>query len=617
MKTSSPLNVIKHLLIVYSELVRSFKGSTALFYTFKVFALLSQLTLALLIIILIRKVGVELPVNGENGVISSSPISSDFLPGFNPSLTFLIAGVIIVQVLNVISIFGAARTLNRSWRLFEDHRVKRVLDTLSKLTLEHVFHLKKADALNNSEIMRTLQTGARMSATVSKLLLNASFSFFLLIFVISVLGIVYPLGFYISLAIFLVALIPIIFFVGRGEELSSKLEGSSKEISRKKREVIHDVFEKKFNITPNDETSSSDLNFVEEMDVIEGRFQLVSSSAFVITTLTQTGFLIILMLMLFLHPQRDLKVDVVIISLLIISWVLNAFKAFMSQIITASRFVVQIRDYNNFMKSCHTAMLTPPSTNAPNLNVSHKVRFFDEIPFKELSSGQIFGLITYRSNAFLDWCDFWFDLFEEPVSITSFLNRAVYIDTPPSNLENYTARQLLSTGEVFDQEKYTAAIEVVNSWIDVPSGAKKEAVKPPKAKPFDLVCLTPDLDIDAPLSTDDVNLQLLMLVKIVMRMPEHSAPVIIDASILSNIPLHTREHLWKCLVKNVVFLRDRHARPHLRSLKTDMNFLLMDTSTGPLIAKPLLLDQMQARISEFMKAETKVRENDDLQDLLV
>jgi hypothetical protein len=581
---------------LFKDILASFKLNCAAFYLFELLGLISQLSIALVFLLLFRKLGLgESPIATQDLQAGYQAV----LKSWSQAVTMnqLLAALISCLAVNAITSFIATRIINRTGRRYEDLNIARAFKIFTNLRLSDYIELSKLVPFTQRYALQLMQSDVRMTAISARQLVRGSFSIIVILVLLPIIWLIEP-RFFIGMLVFLfLSIIPLVIFFASGMRHSYELLALAPVMTKRKRALLDLAIARDKGVTPDDSEfveayASKDGDIKQYMDAFEYRFQLVNNGALAFDGLAKAATILIVFGALTLVGLDRIDYSIFILIILAMNLVIMAYRGITAVIAAISRYFVHVQRFRTFyvgreilgknIQKSQAGESYFESSLPKTYELSLDAKQLD-LSMRNLPKGSVHALLmTGAANRFRSFQLFSI-LFQTPSVYGWVLDTAYFVnDLDGSETMSLSEFLGLRTGvQAEDFHQFSNHLSAVfGPEVNIPASH--------------------DADWTEILS----NNRLAVVVKIIGGYVFAGKVIFVNAELLTDIDDGMRNRVWDILNEGLTFIFDRRAKPNLSTLINEYTgIVLFDGDRVTLMSKEKLFSITHTEVMSYIKPQ--------------
>lgn len=577
---------------LFLDILSSFKRRCSYFYGLELVSLITQMLIALVFLLLFRKLGIDNTAEIENlngGYRALLGVWAQKL-----SMGQILTGLILCLSFNAFTSFAATRIINTIGRDYEDKNVQKAFEFFSGMSLSNFISINKLFPFNDRSAVQLIQSDVRMTAISARQLVRGSFSIVLTLTLLWIFALIDIRIFFGMLAFLVISIFPMAYFFRAGMIHSFELLGYAPLMTKAKRAL----FEKA--ISRGRSFSAKDAEFLEAydnkngrikkyMDEFEYRFQLINNGALTFDGFAKAATILMVFAAVIMVGLKQIDYSLFILIILILNLSISAYKGIMAVTSSISRYFVHVVKFRLFLETCDeqydaekTTSVSPyyssflPQDYPLLLDLEQK-----DVYLRNLKRGETYALMITGPINKLKSFSIYQNLFQTPEINAWVLDHAGYVN---DNLAPNTADlfSFLELDPNLITKYYQDFVEKLKRVID----------------PSFMIPLAPEADWSSFFQKDAHQI----VVKILGSYVFLGRILFVNAELVVLLEESMRKRLFAEFTEGLTFLTDRRAKPNLSQLKEFYdNVILFDGDTSTIMSQGRLYTMTHGEIMEYIK----------------
>ena len=578
---------------LYRDIFKHFKMKCIWFYSLEFVGLVSQLSIALVFLLLIQKLGIE---SGGQVDLEKAGYRAVMAKWANViTLPQIFFGLLTFLILNAISSFFATRLINRTGREYEDMNVHKTFEIVSQLDLTSFIKINEVMPFTSKSAVQLIQSDVRMTAISARQMVRGSFSIVLIVVLLFLISMI-DSGFGIGLIIFLlISIVPMVFFFRAGMIHSFELLEYAPLMTKTKRALFERALNHGRRLSTSDESileayDKNDGQIKKYMDEFEYRFQLINNGALTFDGLAKSATIIIVFVAVTMVGSNQIDFSFFILLILTLRLVISAYQRVMAVVLSISRYFVHIVKFRTFLAFCENQFdidLIPQSVS-PYLETTLPETYplkldveISDLKIKQLKQGGVYALLMTGFANKLQVFTLNNNLIQSAELYGWVLNNPAFINEVESGHQD-TLLQFLKFDENSMVMLYPAFFDALKRTVDSPHE----------------IPTSPVSNCSEFLKNESNRI----LTKVLGAYFFLGRFVYINAELLVCLDRETLERLFIELNSGLTFLYDRRAKPNLSEMSQFFSeALLFDGEDVTIISKTRLYDLTHTEIMTIIK----------------
>lgn len=590
LRSSKPVSLYFNL---FKDILSSFKLRCATFYGLEFISLVSQLLIALVFLILFRKLGLDDNLDAVNPTTGYRAVLRSWAQVL--SMPMILLGLLGCLSVNAIASFASTRLINRVGRNYEDLNVHRAFQIFSNLNLTDFIAINRLIPISDRTAVQLMQSDVRMTAISARQLVRGSFSIVIIIFLLGIMSLI-DISFFLGTSIFLIlSIVPIVYFFRAGMIHSFELLSYAPLMTKSKQALFKRAISREGGLSANDTAyleayDNKDGQIKQYMDEFEYRFQLINNGALTFDGLAKALTILTVFVAIYMVGSGRMVYTQFILVILLLNLVVAAYKGITATTSSISRYFVHVVKFRLFLKTCARTIDTEslPQSATPYFSSSmpsyYSIRLDviqEDVDYRDIDQGDVVALLMTGPANKLKAFSLYSSLFQTPELHSWMLDNVSYInDNDDLNTDTLFSFLNLPTNAISGQFSsfYEKLNRIMANTKDIPQSPRSD--------------WTRFLSIDAHQ----------IIVRTLGGYVFSGRIVFLNAELIDGVSEELRNRLFAEMSDGITFLYDRRAKPNISNLKSLFKkIVLFDGDVSTIMSVERLYSLTHSDVMSYIK----------------